>query len=242
MENLKNLLVYIGSNQRFSEECDVLAKIQIDNSLELGWDVKDLLMVTNFPYEYRGVKAIQVGDEHFYKDRPRSIKTAIIPFLIESGIIQPNTIYWNHDFDAYQMAPVTAEELGLEGLDVGFTDYGWKKRLCLGSYFFKDTSKHIFEVTRDVIYKNVEDEDAVETALKDPEAKFKVLNVTYNFGMRNVGFNWNIATKPIKVTHFHMEYKWVQTQEIFVKGNNELGFPLVTDRFIKILDRHGVLK
>lgn len=52
---MKNLLIYTNADKEFSEENKTLVKIHIDNSLELGWDRKDILLYTNFPYEYNGV-------------------------------------------------------------------------------------------------------------------------------------------------------------------------------------------
>ena len=56
---MKNLLIYITPNG-FDTESEKLAKLQIDNSLELGWKKEDMLFVTSFPYEYRGIKSIVV--------------------------------------------------------------------------------------------------------------------------------------------------------------------------------------
>ena len=33
-----------------------LIKVQIDNSLECGWDPKDIIIATNFDFKYKGVK------------------------------------------------------------------------------------------------------------------------------------------------------------------------------------------
>ena len=49
---MKQLLIYIGPTDKFDDEHEVLTKIQIDNSLDLGWKKEDILLVTNFPYEY----------------------------------------------------------------------------------------------------------------------------------------------------------------------------------------------
>ena len=239
---MKNLLVYISPNHKFSDECEILAKVQIDNSIDLGWDIKDLLFITNFPYEYKGVKAVEVGDEHFCAVRPRSIKTAIIPFLIDEGIIEDGELYWNHDFDAYQLNVFNEKDLGLEGYDTGLTDYGWKDRWCLGSFFVKKSSRDIYELAKPIILSNVEDETALMQLTADPAIakRCKRLNITYNFGMRQVGSNYERSEKPIKVVHFHPYYKWVKTLDIFMYGKNELNMPIISERFIKILNNHGI--
>jgi hypothetical protein len=65
---MKNLLIYINPaksfiNEAWKDENDILAKIQIDNSLEMGCKKEDIILVTNFEYEYRGVKSIVVSDD-----------------------------------------------------------------------------------------------------------------------------------------------------------------------------------
>ena len=56
MGKMKNLLDYISPDKDLTKtkldgEADLLAKVQIDNSLSLGWKRKDILLVTNFDYE-----------------------------------------------------------------------------------------------------------------------------------------------------------------------------------------------
>lgn len=242
MGNLKNLLVFISPTRAFRDLYITEAKVQIDNSLDLGWEKKDIVLVTNFPWGYNGVKAIVVPDEHFCAVRPRSIKTAIVPFLIDQGIIQKGKIYWNHDFDAFENFRITPEELGLTNIDVGLTDYGWKDRWCLGSFFVKDTSKDIFELAKPIIYKDIEDETVMMELTQNPDInkRCKRLNVTYNFGMRNVESNYEKAIKPIRVVHFHPYSNRLPTLDIFMYGKNGLNMPLMTERLKKIFNHHGI--
>jgi hypothetical protein len=242
MGKLKNLLVYISPRKEFSEECKILAKVQIHNSYHLGWKPEDIVVVTNFPWEQGGVKAIVVEDEHYYSQRPRSIKTAIIPYLIDQGIIEKGKIYWNHDFDAYQQSFFDLKELDLADFDVGLTDYGWRDRWCLGSFFIKTDARDIFEKARPIIYKDIEDETAMMELTEDVEIakRCKRLNITYNFGMRHVESNWEKAEKPLKVVHFHPHYKLVDTLGIFMYGRNGLHTPLIDKRLRRIFNHYGI--
>jgi len=40
---MKNLMIYVNPHHEFDEERKVLAKIQIENSLRLGWKSGDIL-------------------------------------------------------------------------------------------------------------------------------------------------------------------------------------------------------
>src|SRR3989344_3582866 len=239
---MKNLLVYISPTKAFSEECSVLAKVQIDNSLSLGWKRQDIIFVTNVPWKYNGVKAIVVGDKHYCAVRPRSIKTTIIPFLVDAGIIKKRKIYWNHDLDAFQLNPINKKELGLTNFDVGLTDYGWRERWCLGSFFIKASSYDIFKKAKKIIYKDIEDETALMELTKKPSIakRCKRLNVTYNFGMRHIGSNWEKAKKPLSVLHFQPYSKRLPTLEMFMYGDNELHMPLMDRRLKRIFNYHRI--
>ncbi len=242
MANLKNLLVYISPTKTFTKDYGILAKIQLHNSFHLGWKPEDIVLVTNFPWEGGGMKAIVVGDEHYCAARPRSIKTAIIPYLIDAGIIEKGNIYWNHDFDAYQLHAIRGSELRLAHFDAGLTDYGWRERWCLGSFFVKASSRDIFEKAKEMIYKDIEDETAMMELTQDPAIakRCKRLNITYNFGMRHVESNWEKATKPLRVAHFHPNYKWVPTLDIFMYGKNGLHMPLIDKRLRRIFNHYGI--
>lgn len=242
MENIKNLLVFISPNKKFTPECDLLAKIQIDNALDLGQ--KDMLLVTNFPYEYNSIKSTVVGDENYYSPRPRSIKTMIVPHLIDLGLIEKDEIYWNHDFDAYQLETITKKELELD-VDVGFTDYGWRSRWCLGTAFFKDSSKEVFQWIRDYILSTTEEDETALLALTtnntyDINSRIKKLNITYQLGMRHIEENYRRAIKSIKILHFHPYYKDYNLLDKFMYGKTKLGFPLMNERLVKIFHSHGV--
>jgi hypothetical protein len=227
---MKNLLVFISPDKKFNKECELLSRIQIDNAISLGLK-DDLLLVTNFDYEYNGIKSIIVGDENFCAVRPRSLKTSIVPYLVDLGLFNGD-ICWNHDFDAYQLEVITNEELGLEGLDAGFTDYGWKSRWCLGSDFFKESAKDIFQSMKEIIFTNVEDEDALAKVLEDEKIalRIKKMNITYQIGMRNVSYNCKKATKPFKVFHFHPSKP----------GLMEIFTPLMPKRLLEVFNYHGI--
>lgn len=241
---MKNLVVFITPQKQFFSEYADLVKVWVDNSFDLGWKLEDMLLVTNFAFRYNGVKSTRVHNEHFCETRPRSIKTSIVPYLVDTGIVAEGELVWNHDTDAFQMNRFNGIEDELKGLDLGLTDYGWKSRWCMGSYFFKASAKDLFELAAPVIHQDVED----ETVFLDLEARdangfsrrHKRLNITYNFGMRKVEHNYGIAEKPLRVVHFHPTYKLVRTWDVFVLGKNGLNMPLVDERLIGVFRHHGI--
>jgi hypothetical protein len=238
---MKNLLIYLSSDKQFSKEHGVLVKIQIDNSLELGWKPEDILLVTNFEYEYSGIKAMVVPDENYCIHDGRTSKINVIVYLFEHGLID-NDLYWFHDLDAFQLELITENEVELGDKLVAFTDYGWSRAWNTGSFFFKKESQEIFRRIKDTAYENtVHEEDAiailVEKNLNSIDDKIKRLNITYNFGIRRIDINYRKAIKPLKVAHFHPAKAHVLNS--FVHGVNKINMPLVSGILVKTLNKYG---
>jgi hypothetical protein len=227
---MKNLFIYINPTRNFNKKWGILAKIQIDNSLDLGWKKEDILFVTNFPYKYNGIKSLVVGDENYCEVFPPSTKTTTILNLMKNGVIGKG-IYWAHDLDAYQLVKITESEVGMNNVDMALTDYGRMPRWTGGSVFFKKSAQDIYQHMRNIIYKhNINEENAlmsitrdnlrwtmrsrrarrrnppIPTGIKGIESikkRIKKLNITYNFTGLNLRPCFKMVIKPIKVAHFH---------------------------------------
>jgi len=252
---MKNLLLYITPHKRFKDRLErnlpALAKIQIDNSLDLGWKPEDIVLITNFPYEYNGIKARVIDDSHYCEHWEKSSKVSVIISLLKDGTVKPGELWWFHDFDAFQVYPITEEELDLGYAVVGFTDYGWQKKWNTGSIFFKKDSVKVFEWLRNELYKLQTDEERALMSLTGRNYQYinsyyKRLNVTYNFpgglnGERKMATTVPMATKPIKILHFHPEYSYMSNKINLLKGmcgENRLNLNLVSDRLLKIFRKH----
>lgn len=238
---MKNLLIWVSPAKNFDQESDI--KIQIENSLELGWKPEDILLVTNFPYEFMGVKSFAIMGEHHNKIWRVATKVDVMAHLFEIGFFTKG-LYWLHDLDAYQQEWITEEELGIEYL--GLTDYGRNERWNGGSIFLTEKCGDFYKSLKDTLYNGYEknketwknDEDAMLLVADD---RAKRLNITYNFGIKKMRHCYDKAIKPIKVLHFHPErrYEGIRAMEI-VKGNNELGLPIITKRLERIFKKYGI--
>lgn len=229
---MKNLLKYVSPNRDFGIEEKVTVKIQIDNSLDLGWKRQDIFVLTNFPYEYRGVKTIPVSDESYCSYWPQVTKINVILELFEKGLIEKDEIYWFHDFDVFQNYPISKEELELENFDMGLCDKGRMPRWATGSVFFKIGSRNIFRCIKEVAYKYQVDEEVALNAITSnnelwvtephPEDtmgerivplnmqgieqmndRIKKINIKYNFAGWNIRSCYKLAGGLFKVVHFH---------------------------------------
>lgn len=248
---MKDLLIYTGPHKKFSDEDLILAKIQIDNSFDLGWKREDILLFTDFPFEYNGVKAVVLPDGLYYDFDLRANKVPVIVYLLNQGIIDPKKLVWCHDFDAYENFPIIEADLGLTNFDLGLTHYAYKPEWQCASFFFKESAKDILELldktTRSRPHSSRNNEKTLTRLINDnaiDEKRYKKLNVTYNIMKKYLAIIYPQATKPLRVLHFRPSDKDQSLQEatldIFMYGKNRLQIPLMSDRLIRIFNQHGI--
>lgn len=246
------ILCNVNPFKKFNKELNILAKLQIDNSLELGWKKEDIILATNFEYEYKGIRSILVEDENYcdigekYGYRVSS-HIFIIDNLFRFGLIEKDQLYFYHDFDAYLQELIDEKELELGTADIAMTDYGWSNKWNLGVIFFKKSAQDIFSLLKNTIIKNKQGDEKsfmlLTTTGQISQERYKKLNITYNFGMRHIGHNYQIAQKPLKILHFHPLYYdsrlYDTTMNLFFHGKNEVNKPLMSERLKSIFRLHG---
>ncbi|MBI2593916.1 hypothetical protein HYW44_04735 [Candidatus Daviesbacteria bacterium] len=249
---MKNLLIYTGPNKKFGKEDSVLARIQIDNSFDLGWKKEDILLVTDFEYEYNSVRSFVIKGDIYYDFDINASKLPVIVYLLNQGIIQPEEIYWCHDFDAYELNKINENDLGLKNFDLGLVHYFYKPEWQFGSFFFKSDARDILELldttSRAKPHSSRNNEKTLTKLIKNnsiDNKRYKRLNVTYSIMKRCLGTVYNEAAKPIKVLHFRpsdpKDARMPDTAlNMFMYGKNSLKIPLMSDRLIKIFNRHGI--
>jgi len=208
---MKNILIYTNPEKKFDQETEFLVKVQIDNSLAFGW--KDILLFTNFEYEYRGIKATVVPNLFCDFDKTAN-KILVINYLLQNDMLADDT-YWYHDFDAFQNGEI-AVDLQKE---LGLISYIYKEEFNCGVFFFKPSAKDIFELwaKRIFIRPRSRVDEKVMTKMVDRKLfdtdRVQVLNPTYNLTKRFADYVARRAEKPIKVVHFHPNDSDYQTGE-----------------------------
>lgn len=268
---MKNLLIYIRPIRSFVNdqyhwggEIESLIKIQIDNSLEFGWKREEISLVTNFDYEYEGVKAVVIDDDNFNDIKPTATKVNAILTLYGMGMID-NDVFWYHDNDAFQLQNISEDEAKkiLDSADLAMTDYGktvinefLDRRWSTGTMFFDHKAKYIFDIWKHEIYRYRANEEVVLLEILKKrrnqylKKKIKRINITYNFATRrrDIVKTYKIAKKPLKVVHFHpFDRRPVNREmgnanlEVCVYGQNRLGKPLVTERLKRLFKKHGII-
>ncbi len=226
---MKNLLIYVNPKKSFTPEHEALTKIQIDNSLDLGWYPQDIILATNFPYSYRGIRSTVVSDYTVF-DGNRSTKIPAILQLFSNGVIQ-NDVYWFHDHDAFQIHPF---EIHLQA-DASFSTHGWKGTWNAGSFFFTNRSQSIFSDIYDYMNThNTNEQDALTQLWRNDtngiNNRFEYLNIAYNIGIYYIDKNLKTAGIPIAVAHFHPHKK----------RHLDLFRHLLPDPLLTIFKKHGI--
>lgn len=236
-----------------SNDAEPLVKVQIENSLALGWKKEDILLFTNFDFEYGVIKANVLKNVEFFERKPQASKINAIIKLFENGTIKDDELYWFHDLDAYQLEPITNSEIDLTDVDMALTDYGGTKfqgieKWHTASIFFKASSKDIFYRIQEIMYEDNTDEEKALSILtindKNIEKRVKKINNTYNYNGFYLSSSYKAIEKPIKVIHFHpygvIKQLKVERPLDFFLGENELHIPLITERLIKIFKYHRI--
>ena len=254
---MKNLLIYINPKHSFgqewiknglflwADETETLMKIQVDNSLALGWKPEDIMIVMNFPWEYNGVKATVVGDENYCDFAPTASKINVICDMFDKGMIGDD-LYWFHDNDAFQLGSLDVDV----GDEIALTDYGVARgltdtshRWSTGVLFFRKGAKDAFKLIQHGVnnsYKKNE-EIALLAMTRCNYAKIndkiRKINITYNFATRGrrIPEMYEITDKPIRVIHFH---PFDPRRVLSWKNNMEAVQDYITEDFKKILNKH----
>lgn len=105
---MKNVYCYWAPTGKIAEAHEFLLRLNVANSLRLGWTPEQILVYTNFPWEYKGTKALPLGDVNYdasvwTKERwaVQSFKVFFLKYAYEQGLM--DDAWWYHDIDLFQM-------------------------------------------------------------------------------------------------------------------------------------------
>jgi hypothetical protein len=228
---MKNFMVANRTRGRYKyDSIDTLLKAQIENSIDLGWEPEDIILLANFDYEFMGVKSINAK---LNKSCFTGSKMFGMEYLFENDIV--NDIIWAHDLDAWQNVVFHCPEFK----DVGVACYSTSKYNG-GSIFWKPTSKDIvYEILR-IIRENKDnkEEPTLNKVLKSKKYENRVttINNTFNVGCSGYTTRWDRSIKPIRVCHFH-PYNFI-AWETHVLDRNGLDAKGISDRLEDLLRKY----
>ena len=192
----------VDSNRRHSnEDLFNLFKMQIDNSLYYGWRVEDIILGTNFNFEYKGVKSINLTDIctfNIFNNKWYGMLE-----LMKLGILNDN--FWFHDQDNWQINNITFPEF--EG-EIGAATYIRTPEWNTSAVYVKRTATHIIEYIVESMKLNPiqyqSDENWIAFLRQNSEIKdyLYTLNTQYCVGYTYLDDRINAASGPIKSLGF----------------------------------------
>ena len=218
---MKNIMIFQdfvrGTYGKSWEEDELFNyfRAQIDNSILLGWDPKDIIILTNLPFEYKGVKIIRSNYICTYNKYFNKL-LGIWELLHYRHVEEP---FWFHDFDDWQISeftfPYFAGEIGACKY-INFTQWN------TGSLFVKPDSIPFWELCKNFIEVNdshpellqVGDENIFNFLYEQNKSILEdfISEIPYDYNIGMTGFEERLAkaTKPkvvaFKPDNYTIEY------------------------------------
>ena len=233
---MKNLLVANlnkKNKRKYNfEKIKTLINAQVENSVELGWSTKDIILVANFDYSFLGVSSTKF---ELNEDCFTGSKMFALQKLFSNGILIEHETIWAHDLDAWQNYEFDCPEIK----DVGATYYS-KPKFNGGSIFWTHKSVDIIDKIIDDITNlgSQKEEPIINKIFKSDEYKERItiINNTFNVGCSGFVPRYERSDKPVRVLHFHPTNRiaW----ETHALDRNEIGSVAIGRRLELLLRRY----
>jgi len=213
------------------EKFETLLKAQIDNVIEVGWKQENIILLTNFHFEFMGVKAQIIPLNEFCLS---GSKMWSVKWLFDNTRVT-ETIYAG-DLDCWQNCWFDEPEFKT---DVGACQYS-NPKWNGGNIFWKPESRDIVNKIVGILTeaKPKSEEPTLNLVFKSEEYKDRItcLNSTYNVGCSGFFERFTRSDKPIKICHFHPpnNVAW----EIHALDRDGLGAIAVTVRLERLLRKY----
>lgn len=224
---MKNLMVANSrrKNKRYSaDSMTVLINAQIENSLNLNWKGRDIIILGNFKYRYMDVKVktVELNTHCFTGSKMWGVR-----WVRDNWYKDKKVVIWAHDLDAWQNVEFGEPKFA----HVGIAQYS-NSKYNGGSVFWKlPESSDIIDLICNELEKGEErEEPTLNRILRLPEHKKRVtvLNNTFNVGCSGFVKRYERSDKPIRVCHFHPYNRLAW--ETHALDRNKLGVKCISDR------------
>lgn len=230
---MKNLLVANLTRKRYCfDAIDLLLRAQIENSLSLGWQISDIILLANFDYSFMGVSSIKIK---LNKTCLTGSKMFAMQYLFDNSLV--TDAIWAHDLDAWQNSAFECPEF----LDAGIATYS-NDKFNGGSIFWRKSGEDIVRKIIEIITTGSEnkEEPTLNKVLKSKEYRDRVtiLNNTFNVGCSGYVKRYMRSEKPVKVVHFHPNN--TIAFETHCLDRNGIGVKGISDNLEKILRKYYI--
>jgi hypothetical protein len=170
-------------------------KAQIDNSLRFNWKPEDIILGTNFEFEYKGIKSYilkNICSYNIYINKWYGMLE-----LMERNYISED--FWFHDQDNWQINYFDFPDFHK---NIAACSYIEKDMINTASMFIKNTAREDLQHIKQTMDNN-EDKKLVtdETYLQflNLYKYIDTINTEYNVGVTYIKTRYDAANKPIKI-------------------------------------------
>ncbi len=211
---------------------EAYTKAQIENSLELGWSPEDILLLTNFAFEFMDVRARQLT----LRDRCLTGSKTFAMYQILREDLDDEE-YWVHDLDAWQNLWFDCPSFK----DVGICEHGGDHPLKFSgsSVFYRRTARDIVAALAFLLdHKNIREEPALHVILAAPGYRDRVttLNNTFNVGCPCFSSRYETSETPIRVCHFRPDCPTGTRRHLL--GENDLNVKTAAARLERVIRKY----
>jgi hypothetical protein len=211
---MKNVIVYNqigttnhGASRWSNENLFRYLRAQIDNSIRLGWNKNDIILGTNFEFEYNGVKSHLLTNICEWSGFNNFWYGALE--LVQKEIVTEK--FWLHDHDSWQIAPMEFPEFN--GMIAG-VEYGGTRQWNCGSIYFNENSLDMLDsiVATLIVNKHadVSSDEAIIGFLRQQSqlrSEMKSINSRWNVGLTHSEIRLSNAINPVIVLSFKPDQK-----------------------------------
>jgi len=239
---MKNVYVYniISDKKRYDDELLFnYFRAQVDNSLRLGWDRKDIIIGTNFDFEHNGVRNIQL--KNICETNVFNNKWYGMLELMQLGYIDDD--FWFHDQDSWQVNKIEFPEFKGQ---IGGCTYVYTPEWNTCSMFLKKSSEYIIDYIVQFMEMNenqnfYSDENFIAILRQNSEIinELTTINNKYNVGLTHMEKRYQAAEKPVCSLGFqpHVQSSW----DVFIEGKNELNLKLIDDEMLELFKKYNLV-
>jgi len=247
---MKNVMTYVATllPRRFDVESECMVKVQIDNSLEIGWTRQQIVLLTDFPFEYNGVQSVVMENHscsrrHDRNGRSRKRgfnKIVTIMWLYEQGLLDEDIFF--HDLDAFQNHEfLDYPDEQYRPFDLAIAPNSNRSCYIACCMFFKSTARPLWEEIYKTASKHGLDEERAIMKLFPPAKQSKevvMMDISYNIDQHCQVSGFLDGFQPARILHFHPLRRKRLYYRAFVLGANVLNKPLACERVGRLITKH----
>lgn len=201
---MKNVMIYniVDNKRRHSnDELFKMLKMQIDNSLHHGWKIEDIIIGSNFDFEYKGVKnysLIDICTFNIFNNKWYGMFE-----LMKNGVLTED--FWFHDQDNWQINTITFPQFNGE---IGAATYVRTPEWNTSAVYVKKTAINVIGYIVESMKLNPidyqSDENWISFLRQNSEIKdyLSTLNTEFCVGYTYLDDRINAANGPIKSLGF----------------------------------------